>query len=143
MSSASGVGTAVGLPAAAPPGPAGPAAASAQPSEAGPSLHPAWTDQPAATLPHSGSVSKNYSTLTPPQLCITFPDCCLNGSKGGLLLHMSHVLLYFSLLLLLWLLSNTCTYLVKAHSPQHFVSLSYILGAFTNSVGTCCKCWNS
>lgn len=56
MSSASGVGAAVGLPAAAPAGPAGPAAASAQPSEAGASLHPAWTDRPAATLPRSGSV---------------------------------------------------------------------------------------
>lgn len=53
---AAGVSTAVGLPAAAPAGPAGPAAASAQPSEARAAHNPAWTDRPAAALPHSGSV---------------------------------------------------------------------------------------
>lgn len=56
--SAAGVCTAVGLPAAAPAGPAGPAAASAQPSEARAAHDPARTDQPAAALPHSGSVPK-------------------------------------------------------------------------------------
>lgn len=56
VSSAAGVGAAVGLPAAAPAGPAGPAAASAQPSEARAAHDPAWTDGPTAALPHSGSV---------------------------------------------------------------------------------------
>lgn len=53
---AAGVSTAVGLPAAAPAGPAGPTAASAQPSEAGAAHDPAGTDRPATALPHSGSV---------------------------------------------------------------------------------------
>lgn len=54
-----GVGPAVGLPAAAPAGPAGPATASAQPPEAGSTEHPAWTDQPAPALAHSGSVHRS------------------------------------------------------------------------------------
>lgn len=59
-----GVGAAAGLPAAAPPGPAGPAAAPTPPSETRPAHDPARTDRPAASLAHSGSVPNLTTPIT-------------------------------------------------------------------------------